>query len=163
MAESGELKDHLDTVQFCESADESRALNDKPGPMLIMAGAGMCNGGRILHHLRHNLARPDTTIIFPGYQGHGSLGRMIIDRVKHVTIFGERIPVKAAVHTFSGLSGHAGQAGLLNWFATLASSKPRLILSHGEDKARKTLAKLIKERHGITAEQPKLRQEIKIV
>lgn len=162
MQQSGDLRANLDTVQYCETADESRSLNDKEGPMLIMAGAGMCNGGRILHHLRHNLANPATKIIFVGYQGYGSLGRLIIDRVKNVTIFGERIPVKASVHTFGGLSGHAGQVDLLNWFAAVAPSKPRLILTHGEDKARKMLAKLISDRHGIKAELPKLHQTIEI-
>jgi metallo-beta-lactamase family protein len=72
MYESGDLRANLDTVRYCETSDESRALNDAEGPMLIMAGAGMCNGGRILHHLRHNLANPATTVIFVGYQGHGS-------------------------------------------------------------------------------------------
>jgi metallo-beta-lactamase family protein len=162
MYRSGDLRANLDTVTYCQTADESRALNDTPGPMLVMAGAGMCTGGRILHHLRHNLANPATTVIFVGYQGHGSLGRMIIDRCKTVTIFGEKIPVKAAVHTFGGLSGHAGQADLLNWFAAVAPSKPRLILTHGEDRARTTLAHLIADRHGIQAEQPKLRQTIEI-
>jgi metallo-beta-lactamase family protein len=162
MYKSGELRANLETVEYCETADDSRALNDREGPMLIMAGAGMCNGGRILHHLRHNLSNPATKIIFVGYQGQGSLGRLIIDRVKSVTIFGERIPVRASVHTFGGLSGHAGQSDLLNWFATIAPSKPRLILTHGEDRARRTLAKLIAERHGIKAEQPKLHQEIEI-
>jgi metallo-beta-lactamase family protein len=162
MYKSGELRDNLETVTYCRTADESKALNDKTGPMLIMAGAGMCNGGRILHHLRHNLAKPETTIIFVGYQGHGSLGRLIIDRAKTVTIFGEKIPVKASVHTFGGLSGHAGQSDLLKWFAAVAPSKPRLILTHGEDKARKTLAKAISDKHGIKAELPKLRQVIDI-
>ena len=162
MYKSGELRANLDTVKFCPTADDSRALNDAEGPMLIMAGAGMCNGGRILHHLRHNLANPATRIIFVGYQGQGSLGRLIIDRVKTVTIFGEKIPVRASVHTFGGLSGHAGQNDLLNWFAAVAPSKPRLILTHGEDRGRTTLAKLIAERHGINAELPRLHQVLDI-
>jgi metallo-beta-lactamase family protein len=162
MQQSGDLHDNLETVTFCQTADESRALNDTPGPMLILAGAGMCNGGRILHHLRHNLAKPETTVIFVGYQGHGSLGRLIVDRAKTVTIFGEKIPVKASVHTFGGLSGHAGQSDLLAWFAAVAPSKPRVILTHGEDRARRTLAGLIAERHGIVAELPKLRQTIEM-
>jgi metallo-beta-lactamase family protein len=78
MQQSGELREQLDTVQFCPSADDSRALNDIEGPCLIMAGAGMCTGGRILHHFRHNLARPGTTILFVGYQGEGSLGRLMV-------------------------------------------------------------------------------------
>jgi metallo-beta-lactamase family protein len=93
MQQSGELREKLDTATFCPSADDSRALNDVKGPCLIMAGAGMCTGGRILHHFRHNLARPGTTVLFVGYQGHGSLGRMIVDGKKAVTIFGEKIQV----------------------------------------------------------------------
>jgi metallo-beta-lactamase family protein len=99
MQKSGELAEKLDTVKFCPSADDSRALNEVKGPCLIMAGAGMCTGGRILHHFRHNLSRYDTTVLFVGYQGHGSLGRMIVDGKKAVTIFGEKISVRASVHT----------------------------------------------------------------
>jgi metallo-beta-lactamase family protein len=163
MYKSGELMENLDTVKFCPTADDSRALNNLEGPMLIMAGAGMCNGGRILHHLRHNLAKRATTIIFVGYQGEGSLGRQIVDHAKKVTIFGEKIPVKASVHTLGGLSGHAGQEDLLKWFAVVAPSKPRLILTHGEDRARKKLAKLIKDEHGIKAELPDIGDEIDLL
>src|SRR5262249_5573785 len=109
MHASGELREKLDTVNFCPTADDSRALNDVKGPCMIMAGAGMCTGGRILHHFRHNLARRETKVLFVGYQGYGSLGRMIVDGKPSVTIFGEKIPVRASVHTFGGLSGHAGQ------------------------------------------------------
>jgi metallo-beta-lactamase family protein len=162
MYESGELRDNLETVRYCPTADDSRALNDAEGPMLVLAGAGMCTGGRILHHLRHNLAKPSTTVVFVGYQGQGSLGRLIVDHAKTVTIFGEKIPVKASVHTFGGLSGHAGRDDLVKWFDAVAPSKPRLVLTHGEDKARRALAELVRERHGITAVLPKLRQEIEI-
>src|SRR5262249_23099999 len=95
MMGSGELRDNLESVSFCPSAEDSRALNDVPSPCLIMAGAGMCTGGRILHHFRHNLSRPQTTVLIVGYQGHGSLGRMLVDRKETVTIFGEKIPVRA--------------------------------------------------------------------
>jgi metallo-beta-lactamase family protein len=162
MAKSGELKTRLASVQFCKTASESKALNDRPGPLMILAGAGMCNGGRIRHHLRHNLANPQTTVLFTGFQGRGSLGRQIAEKQKTVTIHGEKIPVKASVHTFGGLSGHAGQTDLLNWFATLASSKPRLILTHGEDQQRSTLSRLIASKHGVKAEIPKLRATIEI-
>jgi metallo-beta-lactamase family protein len=103
--------------------------------MLVLAGAGMCNGGRILHHVQHNLANPATQIILAGYQGHGSLGRRIIDRAKTVTIFGEKIPVKASVYTFGGLSGHAGQEDLLRWYAAVAPSKPRQSVEDGTAKS----------------------------
>ncbi|HEV3302153.1 MAG TPA: hypothetical protein VG055_21040 [Planctomycetaceae bacterium] len=101
---------------------DSRALNDVSGPCLIMAGAGMCTGGRILHHFRHNLALPGTAVLFVGYQGHGSLGRMIVDGIKSVTIFGEKIPVRASVHTFGGLSGHATFFSRLHHFVLTSMS-----------------------------------------
>ena len=154
--DSGELRANLDTVKFCPTADDSRALNDAEGPMLILAGAGMCNGGRILHHLRHNLSKPNATVLIVGYQSHGSLGRMLVDQKPFVNIFGERIPVRASVHTFGGLSGHAGQTDLLRWFDTLAPAKPRLILTHGEERARKPFGKLIQERHKIKPEYPSI-------
>src|SRR5262249_11448943 len=97
MHQSGDLRENLETVQFCPTADDSRALNNLKDPCLIMAGAGMCTGGRILHHFRHNLSCESTTVLFVGYQGHGSLGRMIVDGKKAVTIFGEKIPVRASV------------------------------------------------------------------
>ena len=112
--------------------NESKALNHVHGPCLIMAGAGMCNAGRILHHLRQNLWRPDTHVIFVGYQGAGTLGRRLVDGAKQVPIFGERIAVRASVHTLGGFSAHAGQDDLLDWFGALAPCRPRVILTHGE-------------------------------
>lgn len=162
MQKSGELRANLDTVEFCKTAEESKALNEVEGPCMIMAGAGMCTGGRIIHHFKYNLALPKTMVLFVGFQSHGSLGRMIVDGAKHVTIFGERIPVRATVHTLGGMSGHAGQNDLLNWYDTLSGSRPRTILTHGENKARQTLAKLIYERHRIRAEQPGLGDVIEI-
>jgi metallo-beta-lactamase family protein len=162
MWKSGALRANLETVQFCPTAQDSRALNQAPGPCMIMAGAGMCTGGRILHHFRHNLSNPATTVLFVGYQGRGSLGRRIVDRADTVTIFGEKIPVRASVHTFGGLSGHAGQTDLVNWFDSLATSRPRTFLIHGEDRARKALGKIIKERHRLSVEYPGMRDVIEI-
>ena len=162
MQKSGELREKLDTVKFCPSADDSRALNDVQGPCMIMAGAGMCTGGRILHHFRHNLAHAETTVLFVGYQGHGSLGRMIVDGKETVTIFGEKIPVRASVHTFGGLSGHAGQSDLLRWLAGIAGSGPRVFLTHGEERGRKPLGKIIRERFKLRADYPGLGETIEI-
>jgi metallo-beta-lactamase family protein len=162
MQQSGELREHLETAQFSQTSADSRALNDVKGPCLIMAGAGMCTGGRILHHFRHNLSKPQTTVLIVGYQGHGSLGRMLVDGKKSVTIFGEKIPVRASVHTFGGLSGHAGQSDLLHWFDALAASRPRVLLTHGEDRGRKPLGKIIEERYKLPVEYPGLREVIKI-
>jgi metallo-beta-lactamase family protein len=162
MLGSGELRENLESVSFCPSAEDSRALNDVAGPCLIMAGAGMCTGGRILHHFRHNLARPQTTVLIVGYQGHGSLGRMLVDGKESVTIFGEKIPVRASVHTFGGLSGHAGQSDLLRWFDTLARSRPRVYLTHGEERGRQPLGRIIKERFQLEVGFPALRESIDI-
>jgi metallo-beta-lactamase family protein len=160
MQQSGDLRQNLETAHFCPTAEDSRALNNVPGPCLIMAGAGMCTGGRILHHFRHNLSRPGTTVLIVGYQGHGSLGRMLVDGKKTVTIFGEKIPVRASVHTFGGLSGHAGQTDLLRWFDSFAASGPRVFLTHGEDRARKPLGKIIEDRYKLRVDYPALRETI---
>ncbi|HLW65517.1 MAG TPA: MBL fold metallo-hydrolase [Gemmataceae bacterium] len=162
MQKSGELRAQLDTVKFSQTANDSRGLNDVQGPCMIMAGAGMCTGGRILHHLRHNLARPETQVLFVGYQGHGSLGRMIVDGKKTVTIFGEKIPVRASVHTFGGLSGHAGQSDLVRWLECMMPSKPRIFLTHGEERGQAPLSKIIKDRFRTQPYCPGLGETIEI-
>jgi metallo-beta-lactamase family protein len=159
---SGELQENLESAKFCPTADDSRALNDVDGGCLVMAGGGMCTGGRILHHLRHNLAREGTTVLFVGYQSHGSLGRMLADGRKTVSIFGERIPVRASVQTMGGLSGHAGQKDLLAWLGSFAASRPRVLLTHGEEKGRVPLRGIIQERYGLSAECPELGETIEI-
>jgi metallo-beta-lactamase family protein len=141
-------------VRTTETPAESMALNDASGPCLIMAGAGMCNAGRILHHLRHGLWRPETVVLIVGYQAEGSLGRLLVDGAKQVSIFGEKIAVKAAIHTLNGFSAHAGQSELLGWFDHLAPSKPRVVLTHGEPRGREPLAALIEERHGLKPQLP---------
>ncbi len=133
---------------------QSKRLNDIEGPCAILAGAGMCTAGRILHHLRFNLSNPRTHVLIVGYQGYGSLGRKLVEKEKSVKIFGETIPVKAKIHTLNGFSGHAGQTELLKWFSALAPSKPRVILTHGEDKGRNALAKLIKSKFQLTPTLP---------
>ena len=134
-------------VRTSETPQESMALNDAPGPCLIMAGAGMCNAGRILHHLRHGLWRPETVVLIVGYQAEGSLGRLLVDGEKVVSIFGEKIAVKASIHTLNGFSAHAGQGELLKWFGHLAPAKPKVALMHGEPRGREPLAALIQQRH----------------
>jgi len=133
---------------------ESKRLNDLRGPCAILAGAGMCNAGRIQHHLKFNLPNPNTHVLIVGYQGYGSLGRKLVEKQKTVTILGEKVPVKAKIHTLNGFSGHAGQSDLLKWFSPLASSKPRVILTHGEDPSRTGLAQAIKTRFKLTSTLP---------
>jgi metallo-beta-lactamase family protein len=144
------------------SANDSKAINDVPGPCVVLAGAGMCNAGRILHHLKFNLDKPTTHVMIVGFQGHGSLGRRLVEGQKVVSIFGERIPVQATVHTLNGFSGHADQGELLKWFSTLASAKPRVFLTHGEDQGRGALMKLIQQRFKLTAGLPRQGEVIEV-
>lgn len=144
------------------TANDSKRINDVPGPCLILAGAGMCNAGRILHHLKQNLSNPTTRVLIVGFQGHGSLGRRLVDGEKQVQIFGQKIPVAAKVHTLNGFSGHADQGELLKWFSILAPAKPKVILTHGEDKSRGTMARLIQQRFKLNPALPKQGDVIEI-
>lgn len=141
-------------VQPSPTAEDSMKLNSVPGPCLIMAGSGMCNAGRILHHLRHGLPQPETSVIIVSYQGEGTLGRQLVDRAPEVKIFGENFPVNATIHTLNGFSAHAGQTELMKWFRFLAPSKPQVVLTHGEARGREPLAELIRKRHGLKALLP---------
>ncbi|MGE5208121.1 MAG: MBL fold metallo-hydrolase RNA specificity domain-containing protein [Alphaproteobacteria bacterium] len=150
------LRADLKTMKLTPTADESRAINEVRGACLVMAGAGMCNGGRILHHLRANLWKPSTHVLIVGYQGNGSLGRRLVDGEKEVKIFGEKIAVKATIHTLGGFSAHAGQTDLMRWFDAIAPSKPRVVLTHGEDDQRAALARLIQQRYRLQSKLPKM-------
>jgi metallo-beta-lactamase family protein len=156
------LRADLKTMKPTATADESRAINDVRGACLVMAGAGMCNGGRILHHLRANLWKPSTNVLIVGYQGHGSLGRRLVDGEKEVKIFGEEIAVKATIHTLGGFSAHAGQTDLMKWFDVIAPSKPRVVLTHGEDDQRAALAKFIQRRYRLPSKLPKIGEVIEL-
>jgi metallo-beta-lactamase family protein len=150
----------LDTAHPTAKAEESRALNTLAGTCMILAGSGMCNGGRILHHLKYNLWRPETAVLIVGYQSPGTLGRQLVDGRPDVKIFGETIAVAAGVHTLGGFSAHAGQTDLLRWFDAMAASRPRVVVCHGEDRARQALAAKLQERYQIQAEIPQLGDSI---
>jgi metallo-beta-lactamase family protein len=148
------LNEDLSTVTPVVTAQESMALNEVEGPCMILAGAGMCNAGRILHHLKHNLWKPETSVIIVGYQARGTLGRSLVEGAKYVRIFGEKIAVKAKIHTLGGFSAHAGQRDLLNWVRSFAHCKPRIFLTHGEPDAMDALAQKIQEQFGLPTEKP---------
>jgi metallo-beta-lactamase family protein len=162
MMRSGELSANLATLKPLPTGADSRALSKQPGPFLVMAGSGMCTGGRILHHLRNHLPDPSTLLMVVGYQSRGSIGRAIVDGAKSVRILGQQVDVRARAHTFGGLSGHAGQSDLLAWVSSLASSRPKIILTHGEDGPRQSLQRLIRERLGLAAELPGYRETIEL-
>jgi metallo-beta-lactamase family protein len=156
------LSADLKTMTLSVTADDSRKINDQAGPCLIMAGGGMCNAGRIVHHLKQNLWKPDTHVLIVGYQSPESLGRRLVDGDKVIKIFGEKIAVKAKVHTLGGFSAHAGQKDLLAWFSAIAPCKPRVVLTHGEDGPRGALAKLIQEKHGLSPLMPAMMEEVQV-
>ena len=158
----GSLQQDLATLHLCPTAEDSKKINDVPGPCLVMAGAGMCNAGRILHHLRQNLWRPDTHVVIAGFQAADSLGRRLVDGAKMVTIHGEKVAVKAQIHTLGGFSAHAGQTDLLNWFAAMAGSRPRVVLTHGENPQRQALAEKIREKHDLVAQLPVLGESLEL-
>jgi metallo-beta-lactamase family protein len=154
------MMEDLKTLKICPTAEDSIAINNVPGPMMVLAGAGMCNAGRILHHLKYNLWKPETHVVIVGYQGSGTLGRKLVDGAKQVRIFGDDIAVKATIHTLGGFSAHAGQKDLLDWFSHLAPARPKLVLIHGENGPRTIIGAKIKELYGIEANYPELNEEI---
>ena len=115
------------------------ALNRVSAGAIIIAGSGMCTGGRIMHHLKHNLWREKTHVVFVGYQAAGTLGRALVDGASMVKIFGDEIAVKAQIHTLGGFSAHAGQDQLLSWAGNFQAPRPRLCLVHGETDAMQSL------------------------
>ena len=156
------LLEDLRTMKLCVTAEDSKQINDQPGPCLVMAGAGMCNAGRILHHFKANLWKPETHVLIVGYQAAGTLGRQLVDGAETVKIFGEKIAVKANVHTMGGFSAHAGQTDLLAWLEAIAPSKPRVVLTHGEAESRLGLEAKIRERLGLQAQLPELNEAIEL-
>jgi metallo-beta-lactamase family protein len=156
------LRDDLVTLKATASSQDSMKINDYKGACLILAGAGMCNAGRILHHLKRNLWKPEARLLIVGFQGHGSLGRRILDGQPVVSIHGEKVVVRAKVHSLGGFSAHAGQKDLLRWLSALAPSKPRVVLTHGEDRARKTLSAEIRKRLGTAAAMPRMGEVIEL-
>jgi metallo-beta-lactamase family protein len=112
--------------------------------------------------LRHNLPVPETAGLIVGFQSPGTLGRKLVDGAKSLMIFGEEVPVRASVHTMGGFSAHADQNGLLDWYGAMAPSRPRTIITHGEDRARRAFSEQIKQRFGAPTECPNLEETIEI-
>ena len=130
-------------LRFARSVEESKAISRLREPCIIMATSGMCTGGRIKHHLRANISRPESTILFVGYQSHGTLGRQILDRQPNIRIHGQSFFVKAHIAQIFGFSGHADRSGLLKWLGHLKQPPKQVFLTHGEEKAALSLAKEI--------------------
>ena len=145
---------NLPNLNTVGSAAESKAINHLKGTAIIIAGSGMCTGGRIKHHLVHNIDRPESTILFVGFQAAATLGREIIDGAKDVRIFGARHPVKARVAQIHGFSAHADRNELEKWISSLEAPPRRTFISHGEPEAAHSLAELLTGQHGHTTIVP---------
>jgi len=128
------------SVQLVRSAIESKRLNDRRGPMILISASGMLTGGRVLHHLKRRLPDPDTTLLFVGFQAEGTLGRRILEGAREIRVHGERVSVEATVRQVPALSAHADQKGLIAWASTLREPPRKVFLVHGEPPAREALA-----------------------
>ncbi len=135
-------------LYFSRTSEESKALNFDKSPKIIIAASGMCDAGRIRHHLKHNLWRAENSIVFVGYQAAGTLGRSLTDGIKEVSILGEKIAVNAKIHVLEGFSGHADRDGLLDWVKGIIKEPKNIFLVHGEDDAKEEFARLVKEKTG---------------
>ena len=132
-------------LRFIADVEESKALNKIKGGAIIISASGMCDAGRIVHHLQNNLPRAQNAIVITGFQAYGSLGRRLVDKAAKVRLFGEEVAVRASIHTIGGLSAHADQAGLLDWLQGFKSVPQSVFVVHGEPEASAVLAQSIRE------------------
>ncbi len=153
------LKNHNSPFDFpglklVETVEESKALNELKGTFMIIAGAGMCTGGRIKHHLAQNISRPESTVMFVGYQAAGTLGRLILDGAKSVRIHGQRYPVRARIVRIEGFSAHADRDDLMRWLSKLAVTPKHIFITHGEIESAEQFSKFLNENNGYNTSVP---------
>lgn len=149
-AQSGGKIPQMPHLHICETAEESRALNSQESSAIIISASGMADAGRILHHLKHNLWRPESTVLFVGYQAEGSLGRRLLDGAKNVRVLGEEIAVRANIKMLEGFSAHADLHQILDWLAPMQMPRPaKVFVVHGEAPAAESLKEQIEKKFGI--------------
>ncbi|MCY1286726.1 Ribonuclease [compost metagenome] len=155
------IEDWLPVLRCTQTAEESMAINRIKSGAIIIAGSGMCTGGRILHHFKHNLWRPECHLIFAGFQARGTLGRALVDGAESVKLLHQRIAVKAKVHTLGGFSAHAGQSQLIDWVKHF-DHRPELYLVHGEREKMLALQEALQRQLAWTATLPEPGEQIAI-
>jgi metallo-beta-lactamase family protein len=154
----GENPLELPEIIYTRTTEESKAINEDERPGIIISASGMCDAGRIKHHLKHHLWRNTSHIVFIGYQGEGTIGRRIVDGAETINLFGESVAVKAHIHTLGGFSAHADQKGLLEWISHFRNPNLEVIVNHGEEKASVELARLIQENFRFKTSLPHWRE-----
>ncbi len=153
------LKQGINPISFeglkvAVSADESKLINEDTTPKVIISASGMCDAGRIRHHLKHNLWRKECTVLFVGYQSVGTLGRSLIDGAKDVKIFGEEIDVRADIQQMAGISGHADNNGLMKWIGSFETPPKHVFVVHGEDEVAQLFASRVADELHVAAHAP---------
>jgi len=152
-AQKNSLIGFLPSLQISESPQDSIAINEIKRGAIVIAGSGMCTGGRIRHHLKHRIWREENTLLFIGFQAMGTLGRQLVDGAKTVRMFGDEFAVKARIETLGGYSAHAGQDELVEWITSFETN-PQVVLVHGEPIAMQALEARLEREHGISCKLP---------
>lgn len=150
-------------LRYIRDVGESKALNDLRGPMIIISASGMCEAGRILHHLRNNIGDSRNTVLITGFQAENTLGRKLVDKLPEVAIFGEPMRLRAEVETLNELSGHADQRELLDWMKPFAKSLKHVFVVHGEPRQSEAFRQAVVERYGLDVTVPKRGQSFELV
>ncbi|MBB6217212.1 metallo-beta-lactamase family protein [Anaerosolibacter carboniphilus] len=159
---SGDNPLDFHNLRFTKTAEESRLLNASEEPKIIISASGMCEAGRIKHHLKHHLWKKNSSVIFVGYQAEGTLGRSIKDGAENVKIFGEKIQIRAEIHSIEGFSGHADQSELLDWLRSFKKPPKKIFIVHGEPDASTHFAHMIRDTFDIETVVPKLYESFEL-
>lgn len=162
LLKSGDNPFEFEDLYFTKTTEESMEINSITSGAIIISASGMCNAGRIKHHLKYNLWRPECTVLFVGYQAEGTLGRLIKDGAKKVKIFGDEIGVLAEIDYIEGFSGHADRDGLLEWLEGFKEKPKKIFIVHGEEESSREFAELVEKQMGIKTVIPKLGQTVEV-
>jgi metallo-beta-lactamase family protein len=153
----------FENLKMVQTVGESKAINNIKGSSIIIAGSGMVTGGRIKHHIVNNIGREESTILFVGYQAEGTPGRILLDGAEEVRLLGQIHPVKAHIEQIDGFSAHADRDGLLDWLDDIRVPPRCVFVTHGEEKAANSFAKLLKDKTGWTTKVPRYKETVKLV
>ncbi len=162
LLKNGESPFEFKGLKFTQTSDESKAINHIKGSIMVIAGSGMCTGGRIKHHLVNNISKPENTIMFVGYQAIGTLGRRIVDGEPEVRILGKQYKVRAKIVRIHGFSAHADKTELLQWLKGLKNLPRKVFVVHGEIESAKHFAEYVTENMHWPVEVPAFQDEVSL-